>query len=106
MNTCLAILILFLSNPTKRTGQKEEKGTKLFSQIIPSYNINVEEFRQVTQCYKCYQFTHRTNQCKDTEQIYSKYATKGHNHKDCESTNLKCINRDGGTCCCFIQVPN
>ncbi|XP_045105369.1 uncharacterized protein LOC123500836 [Portunus trituberculatus] len=84
----------------------KDTGIKLFSQIIPSYNINIEEYRPVTQCYKCYQFTHRTNQCKETDITCSKCATIGHDHRNCQATTLKCINCSGEHTAVSFRCPN
>ena len=70
-------------------------GLKLFSQIIPYYNTNVEEHIPVTQCLKCYKFDHRTNQCKATTSVCSKCAATGHTHTQCSATTLKCLNCEG-----------
>ena len=72
-----------------------QKGMKLFSQIIPHYNTNIEQYLPVTQCYKCYKFTHRTNQCKESDLTCSKCAAKGHGYQNCQVTTLKCINCNG-----------
>ena len=84
----------------------KDKGMKAFSQIIPSYNINIEEYRPVTQCYKCYQFSYHTNQCKETEESCSKCATKGHNYKQCQSNILKYINCNGDHTSISFKCPN
>lgn len=83
----------------------KNKGIKVFSQIIPSYNINIEEYRPVTQCFKCYKFSHRTNQCKETEQVCSKCSTKGHDHRNCQTPTLKCVNCDGEHTAVSFKCP-
>ena len=83
----------------------KNSGIKLFSQIIPSYNINIEEYRPVTQCYRCYKFDHRTNQCKATEDVCSKCAATGHTHKNCNSSTLKCLNCDGNHAAVSFRCP-
>ena len=83
-----------------------QKGIKLFSQIIPYYNINIEEYRPVTQCFKGYQYTHRTNQYKEIELICSKCADKGHTFQHCQSTTLKCLNCKGDHPAVSFKCPD
>ena len=81
---------------TKQHADKlNDHGIKAFSQIIPHYNINIEQHLPVTQCYKCYKYTHRTNQCEATEAVCSKCAATGHSFKQCQATTLKCLNCEG-----------
>ena len=81
------------------------KGIKLFSQIIPSYNINIEEYLPVLQCYKCYKFDHRSNQCKEQDNTCSKCAAKGHDYKSCQSTTQKCVNCEGEHTAVSFKCP-
>ncbi len=83
----------------------KNKGIKLFSQIVPSYNINIEEYLPVTQCYKCYQFSHRTNQCKETEQVCSKCAARGHDYRNCQASTIKCANCNGDHTAVSFKCP-
>lgn len=67
-------------------------GVRAFSVIIPPQQLEKERHTNITQCYKCYQFTHTTNTCTDTTQHCSKCSATGHTHKTCPSDVTKCLN--------------
>ena len=73
----------------------KSNGIKVLSRIIPRYDLETERYTEVTQCYKCLQFSHRTNQCTATEETCSKCAEKGHSFKTCTSNTIKCCNCGG-----------
>ena len=73
----------------------KNQGIKVYSRIIPSYDIETERFTEVTQCYKCLSFSHRTNQCTATTETCSKCADKGHSYRNCQSNTVKCCNCGG-----------
>jgi len=82
-----------------------ERGIKLFSQIIPHYNLEREKYMEVIQCYKCLEFTHRTNACKAPTDTYSKCAKKGHTHKTCNTDTLTCANCGGQHTAVAFKCP-
>lgn len=70
-------------------------GLKLFSRVIPQYNMAQDTYTEVIQCLKCLQFTHKTSHCPATTDTCSKCSETGHNFKNCPSNTFKCCNCGG-----------
>lgn len=72
-----------------------DAGLKLFSRVVPSYNLLQDKHTDTMQCYKCLQFTHHTAKCTATVDTCSKCGEEGHNFKNCTATSYKCYNCGG-----------
>lgn len=72
-----------------------ERGLKLFSRVVPKYNLAQETYTETIQCYKCLQFSHRTARCTADKDTCSKCGQEGHNYKNCTSDITKCFNCGG-----------
>ena len=97
------IKIRLCSNKDAKTLQ--EKGIKVFSQIIPHYNIIQQQHQEVRQCYKCLQYDHKTNECKKDTDICSNCAQTGHTYKTCTSNNTTCYNCQGNHAAVAFKCP-
>ena len=97
------IKIRLCSNKDAKTLQ--EKGIKVFSQIIPHYNVVQKQHLEVRQCYKCLQYDHKTNECKHDSDICSKCAQIGHTYKTCKSNTTTCYNCQGNHAAVAFKCP-
>ena len=75
----------------KEAEDLKTKGIKCSSIIIPPRDIDYERFSEITQCYRCYGFNHKSSSCKK-EQVCSKCGDNGHFHLDCKNPTIKCVN--------------
>lgn len=73
-----------------------DQGLALYHTRIPSYQIEMEEFVQITPCWICYKYDHSSKECNLPELTFcSECADIGHTYKQCNSTEKKCLNCDG-----------
>lgn len=72
-----------------------KQGIRAYYIIVPTHQLEMEKYKPVNQCMKCYKFDHYTSNCKSTTQICSKCASTNHTHLTCNSTVLKCLNCQG-----------
>ena len=72
-----------------------DHGMKLFSRVVPTYNMAKDTYTETVQCYKCLQFTHQTAKCTATVDTCSKCGAGGHNYKNCTATTYNCFNCGG-----------
>ena len=75
----------------KEASKLEAKGIKIGEQIIPSQDIELEKYVEISQCFRCYGFNHNSGNCKKN-QVCSKCGESGHFWRDCKNTTLKCVN--------------
>lgn len=70
-----------------------QHGILAFSTKITAAQCERETFTHIQICFKCYKYEdHATNDCKQTFDICSECAQRGHTHLTCINTNKKCIN--------------
>ena len=78
---------------TEMVKQACEKGILIYNQSVPAYNVEKEVFVYLTPCYKCYKYSHTTDNCPTPDNIIcSECASKDHNYKECTSDRKKCVN--------------
>ena len=87
------LLKIKLSNLTDAT-KLQTSGILAFYTRIPTYNIMTDTYVDLKQCFKCYQYGHRTSGCGSV-QVCSKCAELGHFYTACTTNTQKCINCDG-----------
>ena len=71
------------------------KGLLLFNLSHPAHNICKEIFFEILICFKCYQIEdHPTSSCPKSKdyKICSLCASLEHTHRECTSSNRKCVN--------------
>ena len=76
------------------------KGVLLFNPSRPARNICKEILVKILICFKCYQLEdHPTSSCPKSKdyKICSLCASLEHTHRECTSSNRKCINCEEGT---------
>ena len=72
----------------------------MFNLSHPARNICKEIFVEILICFKCYQLEdHPTSLCPKSKdyKICSLCASLQHTHRECTSSNRKCINCEEGT---------
>ena len=75
------------------------KGLLLFNLSHPALSICKEIFVEILICFKCYQLEdHPTSSCPKSNdyKICSVCASLEHTHRECTSSNGKCINCEEG----------
>lgn len=62
--------------------------------FISWQNLRVYENNDVTQCYKCFRYNHKTKNCRNN--LVCCYCGSNHHKNDCKDNkqNLKCVNCD------------
>ena len=58
-------------------------------------SCRVEEFLQITRCYRCYGFGHVSAKCRVPQEVCGHCAKEGHTYKDCgkkKEEKSECIN--------------
>ena len=73
-----------------------ERGILIYNQSIPPQYVEKEIFVQLSPCFKCYKYNHKTEDCPTPEiKICSECASNTHTFRECNNQNKKCINCGG-----------
>ena len=73
-----------------------EKGVLIYNQSVPPTNVDREIFVYLSICYKCYQYSHATEDCPTPDvELCSECAAQNHTYRECRSTIKKCLNCRG-----------
>ena len=89
-------IIKIRTETTEMIKKATETGVLIWNQSIPPNNIQKEVFVYLDLCYKCYAFTHKTEECQTPNiVICSECAEATHRYKDCTATTKKCLNCQG-----------
>jgi len=70
-----------------------DNGLLLFNQSFSGKSIEKELFINLTPCYRCYSYDHKTTNCPTPDKkICSECANEGHTYRECKNQEKKCIN--------------
>ena len=73
-----------------------DKGLLIYNQSIPPHCIEKEIFVQLSPCYKCYRYNHKTEDCPTPDiTLCSECASNSHTFRECNNQYKKCINCGG-----------
>jgi len=81
------------------------EGFYIFGLFISPDKISKEKTTKLWQCYRCFQFNHKTNKCNAKEASCS-ICAGAHHFKECkDDINVKCINCEGKHLAIFLGCP-
>ena len=81
---------------TEMVRKATESGILIYNQSIPATSVEKEIFVNLIPCYKCYAYTHKTQDCETPNLVVcSECSSTTHTYKDCRSQQKRCINCDG-----------
>ena len=72
-----------------------DTGITICNLFIPAKYLEIEEYRDVLYCFRCYKInSHVAANCDKNQnyKICSTCASEGHTYKECHSNRIKCIN--------------
>ena len=73
-----------------------EKGLLIYNQSVPPANVEKDIFVNITPCFKCYKYNHKTDDCLTPDAILcSECSANTHTFRNCTSETKKCLNCQG-----------